>query len=223
MAAAAPRAAPARLKITEIFFSIQGEACFSGWPTVFVRLTGCPLRCVYCDTAYAFSGGEWRTFAEIQDAVAAYGTRYVCVTGGEPLAQPACAALLAALCDAGYDVSLETSGAYDIGVVDTRVSRVVDLKTPGSGEEGRNRLENLALLTPRDAVKIVVRDRADYEWAKAIFAAQQLASAPCPVFFSPSHAELAPGTLADWLLADRLPVRLQVQLHKVLWGDVPGR
>jgi 7-carboxy-7-deazaguanine synthase len=146
----------------------------------------------------------------------------VCVTGGEPLAQPACAALLTSLCDASYDVSLETSGAYDIGVADTRVSRVVDLKTPGSGEERRNRFENLALLTPRDAVKIVVRDRADYDWAKATFA-DKLASVPCPVFFSPSHAELAPGALADWLLADRLPVRLQVQLHKVLWGDVPGR
>lgn len=222
MAAAAPRAAPARLKITEIFFSIQGEACFSGWPTVFVRLTGCPLRCVYCDTAYAFGGGEWRTFTEIHDAVAAHGARHVCVTGGEPLAQPACAALLTALCEAGYDVSLETSGAYDIGAVDTRVSRVVDLKTPGSGEERRNRLENLALLTPRDAVKIVIRDRRDYEWAREIFA-KRLAGAPCPVFFSPSHTELAPGTLADWLLADRLPVRLQVQLHKVLWGDVAGR
>jgi 7-carboxy-7-deazaguanine synthase len=222
MAAAEPSAALARLKITEIFFSIQGEACFSGWPTVFVRLTGCPLRCTYCDTPYAFSGGEWRSFDEIHDEVAGHGARYVCVTGGEPLAQPACAALLTSLCDAGYDVSLETSGAYDIGVADMRVSRVVDLKTPGSGEEQRNRFENLALLTPRDAVKIVVRDRADYDWAKATFA-DKLASVPCPVFFSPSHAELAPGALADWLLADRLPVRLQVQLHKVLWGDVPGR
>jgi 7-carboxy-7-deazaguanine synthase len=222
MAAAEPSAALARLKITEIFFSIQGEACFSGWPTVFVRLTGCPLRCTYCDTPYAFHGGEWRSFDEIHDEVASYGARYVCVTGGEPLAQPACAALLTSLFVAGYDVSLERSGAYDIGVADMRVSRVVDLKTPGSGEEPRNRFENLALLTPRDAVKIVVRDRADYDWAKATFA-DKLASVPCPVFFSPSHAELAPGALADWLLADRLPVRLQVQLHKVLWGDVPGR
>ena len=219
-AAAEQESAAPRLKITEIFFSIQGEAAFSGWPTVFVRLTGCPLRCRYCDTAYAFTGGEWRTFAEIETEIRRYGTQYVCVTGGEPLAQPRCAALLTALCDAGFDVSLETSGAIDIADVDTRVTRVVDLKTPGSGEEQRNRWQNLAFLTPHDAVKIVICDRADYEWARNVVAQR---SWPCAVFFSPSHDELPAGTLAEWILADRLPVRLQVQLHKVLWGNVPGR
>jgi 7-carboxy-7-deazaguanine synthase len=219
-AAAEHEPAAARLKITEIFFSIQGEAVFSGWPTVFVRLTGCPLRCQYCDTAYAFSGGEWRTFAEIETEVRRYGTPYVCVTGGEPLAQPRCAALLAELCDLKFNVSLETSGAIDIGAVDTRVARVVDLKTPGSKESHRNRWENLPLLTPNDAVKIVICGRADYEWARDIVAKHTL---PCPVFLSPSYDELPAGTLADWILEDRLPVRLQVQLHKMLWGNVPGR
>jgi 7-carboxy-7-deazaguanine synthase len=219
-AAAAPDNAAARLRVTEIFYSIQGEACFSGWPTVFVRLTGCPLRCRYCDTAYAFTGGEWRTFEEITTEVRRYGTRYVCVTGGEPLAQPRCAAFLTQLCDSGFDVSLETSGALDIASVDPRVARVVDVKTPGSKESHRNLPHNLALLTPRDAVKIVICDRADYEWAKDLVLRR---SWPCPVFFSPSHEELPAGTLADWILADRLPVRLQVQLHKVLWGNVPGR
>ncbi|HEX5046056.1 MAG TPA: 7-carboxy-7-deazaguanine synthase QueE [Gammaproteobacteria bacterium] len=219
----APREAGApRLKITEIFFSIQGEASFSGWPTVFVRLTGCPLRCQYCDTAYAFTGGEWRSFDEISAEIRKHGTRYVCVTGGEPLAQPRCAALLAALCDDGFDVSLETSGAIDIADVDTRVSRVVDVKTPGSREEHRNRWENLALLTPRDALKFVICDRADYEWSKRVLA-DRVPHAPCPVFFSPSYTQLPARSLADWILEDRLPVRLQVQLHKVLWGDVPGR
>jgi len=219
-AAAAPESAAARLRVTEIFFSIQGEACFSGWPTVFVRLTGCPLRCQYCDTAYAFTGGEWRSFDEIETEVRRYGTRYVCVTGGEPLAQPRCAALLTSLCESGFDVSLETSGAVDIANVDTRVARVVDLKTPGSREVERNLWQNLELLTPRDAVKIVICDRADYEWARDVVLQREW---PCPVFFSPSHEQLAAGTLADWILADRLPVRLQVQLHKVLWGNVPGR
>jgi 7-carboxy-7-deazaguanine synthase len=220
LAAAAEHEAAARLKITEIFFSIQGEAAFSGWPTVFVRLTGCPLRCQYCDTAYAFTGGEWRTFAEIEAEVQRYGTPYVCVTGGEPLAQPRCTALLTSLCDAGFSVSLETSGAIDIAEVDTRVSRVVDLKTPGSREEHRNRWQNLALLTPHDAVKIVICDRADYEWARDVVAKRSL---PCPVFFSPNYEQLPAGQLADWIVEDRLPVRLQVQLHKVLWGNVPGR
>jgi 7-carboxy-7-deazaguanine synthase len=222
VAASAEEAAAPRLKITEIFFSIQGEASFSGWPTVFVRLTGCPLRCQYCDTAYAFTGGDWRSFDEIAAEIRKHGTPYVCVTGGEPLAQPRCAALLTALCDDGFDVSLETSGAIDIGEVDTRVCRVVDVKTPGSREEHRNRWENLALLTPRDALKFVICDRADYEWSKRVLA-ERLADAPCPVFFSPSYTQLPARELADWILADRLPVRLQVQLHKVLWGDVPGR
>jgi 7-carboxy-7-deazaguanine synthase len=219
-AAAEHEAAARRLKVTEIFFSIQGEAVFSGWPTVFVRLTGCPLRCRYCDTAYAFTGGEWRTFDEIEAEVRRYGTPYVCVTGGEPLAQPRCAALLTSLCDKGFEVSLETSGAIGIADVDTRVSRVVDLKTPGSREEARNRWENLALLTPHDAVKIVICDRADYEWACDVVVRHPV---PCPVYFSPSYEQLPAGALAEWILSDRLPVRLQVQLHKVLWGNVPGR
>jgi 7-carboxy-7-deazaguanine synthase len=213
-------AASPRLKVTEIFFSIQGEANFSGWPTVFVRLTGCPLRCQYCDTAYAFTGGEWRTFAEIEGDVRAHGTRYVCVTGGEPLAQRGCVDLLKRLCDAGFDVSLETSGAYDIAAVDTRVSRVVDIKTPASKEAHRNRWENLPLLTAHDALKLVICDRADYEWARDVLAKHAV---PCPVYFSPSYEQVPAGTLADWILADRLPVRLQVQLHKVLWGNVPGK
>jgi 7-carboxy-7-deazaguanine synthase len=219
-AVAEQQSAAARLKITEIFFSIQGEAVFSGWPTVFVRLTGCPLRCQYCDTAYAFTGGEWRTFAEIEDDVRRFGTPHVCVTGGEPLAQPRCTAFLTALCDAGFQVSLETSGALDIGDVDPRVARILDIKTPGSNEVGRNRWQNLELLTPQDAVKIVICDRGDYEWARGVLAERSL---PCPVFFSPSHEQLPAGALADWILEDRLPVRLQVQLHKVLWGDVRGR
>jgi 7-carboxy-7-deazaguanine synthase len=188
-----------------------------------VRLTGCPLRCQYCDTAYAFTGGEWRTFDEIETEIRRYGTPYVCVTGGEPLAQPRCAQLLTALCDAGFDVSLETSGAIDIAPVDTRVARVVDVKTPGSREAQRNLLGNLALLTRRDALKFVICDRADYEWSRALLAGRFPDGPPCTVFFSPSHEELGAGELADWILADRLPVRLQVQLHKVLWGDVRGR
>jgi 7-carboxy-7-deazaguanine synthase len=209
-----------RLKISEIFFSIQGEASCSGWPTVFVRLTGCPLRCQYCDTAYAFSGGDWWSLPAIAAEVRRHGTPYVCVTGGEPLAQPQCAALLTQLCDAGFNVSLETGGALDIAPVDTRVARVVDIKTPGSKEEHRNRWENLPLLTPHDALKIVICDRADFEWARDVLAKRPV---PCPVFFSPSHEQLPASTLADWILAERLPVRLQVQLHKVLWGNVPGR
>lgn len=210
-----------RLKITEIFFSIQGEAQYSGWPTVFVRLTGCPLRCRYCDTAYAFSGGEWRGIEDIVAEVERQGTRYVCVTGGEPLAQPRCRSLLTALCDVGFEVSLETSGAIDISEVDARVARVVDIKTPGSGEVERNLWENWVFLTGRDALKFVICDRADYDWAKAALA--ERSEPPCPVFFSPSYTELPARELADWIVADQLPVRLQVQLHKVLWGDVPGR
>lgn len=210
-----------RLKISEVFHSIQGEARFSGWPTVFVRLTGCPLRCGYCDTAYAFTGGRWRTTDEILAEVARFDTPYVCVTGGEPLAQPRCLGLLETLIERGYRVSLETSGAYDIGPVDTRVCRVVDVKTPGSGEAARNRWENFRLLTAADALKFVVCDRDDYEWAKGVLA--ERGPPACPVFFSPSHDELPARQLADWILADRLPVRLQMQLHKALWGSVPGR
>ncbi len=210
-----------RLKITEIFLSIQGEANTVGWPTVFVRLTGCPLRCSYCDTAYAFSGGQWRDVNDVVTTVRDFGVRHVCVTGGEPLAQRSSLALMTALCDAGLRVSLETGGALDISGVDPRVVRVVDLKTPGSGEQQRNLLNNLALLTPGDALKFVICDRADYDWARGVLAEHP--TLPCTVLFSPSHAQLAPGTLADWIVADRLNVRLQVQLHKLLWGDVPGR
>jgi 7-carboxy-7-deazaguanine synthase len=193
-----------------------------GWPTVFVRLTGCPLRCQYCDTAYAFHGGEWWEIETILAEVARHGARHVCVTGGEPLAQKRCLVLLEKLCDAGYDVSLETSGAMDIAGVDPRVSRVLDLKTPGSKEMHRNLLENIPLLTPHDQVKFVICDRADYDWARAMLAEHKLADR-CDVLFSPSQGQQSPAELADWLLADKLPVRFQLQLHKVLWGDVAGK
>ena len=220
---AAPAAtATGRLRITEIFLSLQGEARDAGWPTVFVRLTGCPLRCTYCDTAYAFHGGEWQEIDAIVATVAAHGVRHVCVTGGEPLAQKRCLDLLARLCDAGHAVSLETSGAIDIGAVDPRVSRVLDIKTPGSGEVHRNRWENLALLTAHDQVKFVLCSREDYDWAKGVAAERRL-HATCDVLFSPSKDQLAPTALADWIVADRLPVRFQVQLHKLLWNDEPGR
>jgi 7-carboxy-7-deazaguanine synthase len=214
--------APERLRLTEIFLSVQGEARDVGWPTVFVRLTGCPLRCQYCDTAYAFVGGQWWDIDAILAEVAKHGVRHVCVTGGEPLAQKRCLALLEKLCDAGYSVSLETSGALDIGAVDPRVSRVVDLKTPGSMEQERNRLENLPLLTARDQVKFVVCSRADYEWARGMLAEHALASR-CEVLFSPSFDEVAPRELAEWILEDKLPVRFQMQLHKQLWGDARGK
>lgn len=210
-----------RVKLTEIFLSLQGESTLAGWPTVFVRLTGCPLRCGYCDTAYAFTGGQWHTLDEVLARVASYGVRHVCVTGGEPLAQKTCLPLLARLCDAGYIVSLETSGALDIGGVDARVIRVVDIKAPESGEESRNRHENLALLTAHDQVKFVLCSRADYEWAKALMAREGLAQR-CTVLFSPVHPQLPPADLANWIVADRLPVRFQFQLHKLLWGDKPG-
>lgn len=216
------RAGETRLRVTEIFYSLQGEARTVGWPTVFVRLTGCPLRCHYCDTAYAFHGGEWFSLDDVEREVASYAPRYVTVTGGEPLAQPACRDLLKRLAGRGYDVSLETSGALDISAVDPRVSVVMDLKTPGSGEAARNRYENIALLKPSDQVKFVIADRADYEWSRAKVEEHALASR-CEVLFSPSYHQMNPGELGDWILADRLPVRLQVQLHKILWGDVPGR
>ena len=211
-----------RLRITEIFCSLQGEARAAGWPSVFVRLTGCPLRCGYCDTAYAFHGGEWRDIDAIVDEVRGHGVRHVCVTGGEPLAQKRCIALLSRLCVAGFDVSLVTSGAIDIGEVDARVSRVVDIKTPGSLEVARNRWENLPLLTPRDQVKFVICSREDYDWAKDVLAEHGLADR-CEVLFSPSYTEVAPRELADWIVADRLPVRFQMQLHKQLWGEEQGR
>lgn len=211
-----------RLRLTEIFLSLQGESRSVGWPTVFVRLTGCPLRCQYCDTAYAFHGGEWHEIEAILAEVAKHGVHHVCVTGGEPLAQKRCVVLLQKLCDAGYEVSLETSGAIDISDVDARVSRVVDLKTPGSKEQHRNLLENIPLLTARDQVKFVLCDRADYDWAKAMLGEHKLIER-CEVLFSPSYTQLPARELADWILADRLPVRFQMQLHKQLWGEEPGR
>ncbi len=211
-----------RLKITEIFTSLQGEADTAGWPTVFVRLTGCPLRCQYCDTAYAFHGGTWWDIDDIVAHVQAQGVRHVCVTGGEPLAQKRCLVLLQKLCDAGLDVSLETSGALDVSAVDPRVSRVVDIKTPGSAEVARNRWENLPLLTARDQIKFVICSREDYDWAKALLAEHELVKR-CTVFFSPSKGEITARQLADWIVEDRLPVRFQMQLHKILWNDEPGR
>ena len=220
--AVAASAATDRLKLTEIFLSLQGEARDAGWPTVFVRLTGCPLRCQYCDTAYAFHGGEWRDVDAILAEVASHGVRHVCVTGGEPLAQKRCIGLLRRLCDAGYAVSLETSGALDIGEVDPRVSRVLDIKTPGSAEVHRNHWANIALLTPHDQVKFVICSRADYEWARGVVAERAL-DQRCDVLFSPSKSEVDARELADWIVADRLPVRFQLQLHKLLWNDEPGR
>ncbi len=211
-----------RLRLTEIFLSVQGEARSVGWPTVFVRLTGCPLRCQYCDTAYAFHGGQWWEIDAILAEVARHGVRHVCVTGGEPLAQKRCLILLARLCDAGYEVSLETSGALDVAEVDARVSRVVDLKTPGSKEQHRNLLENIPLLTQKDQVKFVICDRADYDWARTMLAEHRLAER-CEVLFSPSYMQLAARELAEWILADHLPVRFQMQLHKQLWGEQEGR
>ncbi len=211
------------LRITEIFYSLQGEARTVGLPTVFVRLTGCPLRCQYCDSAYAFSGGEIRSLDSILETVAGYRPRYVCVTGGEPLAQPNCLPLLQRLCDAGYSVSLETSGALDIAATDRRVSRVLDLKTPGSGEVRRNRYENVAELTGNDQVKFVLCSREDYDWAVSKLIEYRLDERAGEVLFSPSHHQMAPRELADWIVADNLPVRFQMQLHKILWNDEPGR
>jgi len=214
--------AVARLRITETFLSLQGEADAVGWPTFFIRLTGCPLRCQYCDTAYAFHGGEWRTLARLLDEARESRSARVCVTGGEPLAQRSCFTLLTVLCEAGFKVTLETSGAINASAVDPRVARVIDVKTPGSGESARNLDLAVHGLRQGDQLKFVICDRADYEWSRERVRSERL-DARCQVLFSPSYRQLAPGMLADWILADRLTVRLQVQLHKVLWGDVPGR
>ncbi|WP_316368623.1 7-carboxy-7-deazaguanine synthase QueE [Candidatus Thiodiazotropha sp. CDECU1] len=211
-----------RLRITEIFLSLQGEGRSAGFPTVFVRLTGCPLRCHYCDTAYAFSGGEWHSIDEILQQVADFHVDHVCVTGGEPLAQADCLPLLSALCNAGYKVSLETSGALDISDVDPRVSRVMDLKTPGSGEMTRNRMLNLDSLRVRDQVKFVINDRADYEWSCEQLEQFRIMDR-CEVLFSPAQDQMNPTQLADWMVEDRVLARMQLQLHKLLWGNQPGR
>ena len=213
---------PERLKLTEIFLSLQGEARDAGWPTVFVRLTGCPLRCTYCDTTYSFHGGQWWEIDAILAEVARLGAKHVCVTGGEPLSQKRCLTLLERLCNAGHVVSLETSGAIDIAGVDPRVSRVLDIKTPGSGEVARNRWANLPLLTAHDQVKFVICSREDYDWSRDVLVQHRL-HVVCDVLFSPSATQLPARTLADWIVEDRLPVRFQMQLHKLLWGEEPGK
>lgn len=214
--------ADASLRITEVFYSLQGEARTVGFPTVFVRLTGCPLRCQYCDSEYAFFGGERMTLTDILEKVKSYSPRYVCVTGGEPLAQPNCLPLLTALCDEGYEVSLETSGAMPVGDVDARVSRVVDLKTPASGESSRNLYDNMPILGANDQVKFVICDRQDYEWARLKVDELGLVGRVGEVLFSPSFGQISQRELADWIVSDNLPVRYQLQLHKILWDDAPG-
>ena len=210
------------LRVSEIFFSLQGETSRIGLPTVFIRLTGCPLRCGYCDTAYAFNGGETLSIAGILGQVASYKTKYVTVTGGEPMAQKHCLSLLGALCDAGYSVSLETSGALDLSGVDSRVSKIMDIKTPGSDEVDSNLWSNLSALTPHDEIKFVLCDEGDYRWAREVMLSRDLQRI-CPVLLSPVHGNLDPTLLANWILRDQLPVRMQVQLHKLLWGEGPGR
>ena len=210
------------LKVNEIFYSLQGESRSSGFPTLFIRLTGCPLRCQYCDTEYAFHNGTSMTLTSITAVVRTYNPQYVTVTGGEPLAQKGCHALLSVLCDAGYEVSLETSGALDVSRVDPRVIKVMDIKTPGSGESEKNLFHNITHLDSKDQVKFVLCDEYDYQWAKQIMNEHKLASV-CEILFSPSYQQLEATKLADWILADRLPVRMQIQLHKYLWGDVPGK
>ena len=222
MVIATPDLTATRLRISEIFASIQGESTRAGLPTVFIRLTGCPLRCVWCDTAYAFQGGENYTVASALEETARYGIRHICVTGGEPLAQKSCLVLLTALCDRGYSVSLETSGSLDLSLVDPRVSRIMDLKPPGSGEVTKNRLENLVYLNQRDELKFVLADETDYQWACEQLRVHQLANR-CPVLFSPVAGSLDPATLAEWIVRDQLPVRFQLQLHKILWNDARGR
>jgi len=210
-----------QVRLTEIFLSLQGETTSTGLPTVFVRLTGCPLRCGYCDTAYAFHGGEVHGLDDVLTTVSGFDVRHVTVTGGEPLAQPGCLKLLAALCDRGFDVSLETSGAFDVSRVDARVRRIVDVKTPGSGESGRNLWDNLRILNPRDEIKFVLCDRRDYDWAR--LKCDELELWGREILFSPATGQLEPRQLAEWMLADRVRARLQIQLHKLLWGDEPGR
>jgi 7-carboxy-7-deazaguanine synthase len=210
-----------QLRITEIFFSLQGETRTVGWPTVFIRLTGCPLRCVYCDTAYAFHGGQSYSIDSILTKVAAFGAQYVTVTGGEPLAQQNCLELLERLCDLGYEVSLETSGALNISQVDNRVIKIIDIKTPGSQEVDRNCFENIKYLGQRDQIKFVICDRIDYEWAKTVLV-KYLLIQRCEILFSPNHGKLEAKDLAQWILQDNLRVRFQVQLHKYIWGDIPG-
>lgn len=210
------------LRISEIFLSLQGETSRTGLPTIFVRLTGCPLRCVYCDTAYAFQGGRRISIGSILTEVAKYNVHYVTVTGGEPLAQKECATLLRFLCDAGYSVSLETSGALDVSKLDARVSKILDIKTPGSGEAGKNLWTNLEYLTLHDEVKFVLSDERDYQWAVELIRERQM-NLVCPILFSPVYGVLDPALLAAWVLRDRLPVRVQIQLHKLLWEDGPGR
>ncbi|WP_150428291.1 7-carboxy-7-deazaguanine synthase QueE [Dechloromonas sp. CZR5] len=210
------------LRITEVFYSLQGEASRVGLPTVFVRLTGCPLRCTWCDTTYSFTGGEAATVESVLAEVAKYPVRQVCVTGGEPLSQKDCLPLLTALCDAGYDVSLETSGALDVAGVDPRVSRIMDLKAPGSGEVGRNLWSNLDCLNDRDEIKMVIASRDDYEWARDVIRQRHL-DRLCPVLLSPAQGLLEASSLAEWILADGLNVRFQLQLHKLLWGNMQGK
>lgn len=210
------------LRITEIFHSLQGETSTTGLPTVFVRLTGCPLRCAYCDTAYAFEGGSKIALSQVLETVADYGAQYVTVTGGEPLAQPQCIELLRALCDLGYRVSLETSGAMPIDDVDSRVVKILDLKTPGSGEVSRNLYDNIPLLLPQDEVKFVICNRQDYDWCCLKMDELQLTQYVSEILFSPSQGELSPKQLAEWILEDKLRVRMQLQTHKYVWGDQPG-
>ena len=219
MSSASSEALP--LRISEIFYSVQGETSRIGLPTVFIRLTGCPLRCTYCDTAYAFTGGQNMSVGDILGEVGELGTRYVTVTGGEPLAQKNCLPLLTALCEAGYEVSLETGGALDISEVDKRVMKVVDIKTPASGEADKNLWENLASLTRNDEIKLVICDEDDYLWAKQILQQHNLTE-KCDVVFSPVHQSLNATQLAEWILRDKLPVRMQIQLHKILWNNSPG-